>query len=86
MRDEIVYPVKGKKDPAIGSVAVMVAVETDLASVRRSMELAGKPAWKIFSSRLYQGRWADEDIAVVGPMMGAPYAVMILEKLIVLGA
>jgi uridine phosphorylase len=86
MRDEIVCPVKGKNDPVIGSVAVMVAVETDLASVRRSMEIAGKPACKILSSRLYQGRCDDEDIAVVGPMMGAPYAVMILEKLIVLGA
>ena len=86
MRDEIVYPVKGKKEPAAGSVAVMVAMETDLAFVRRSMEIAGKPVCKIFMSRLYKG-WCDhEDIAVVGPMLGAPYAVMILEKLIVLGA
>jgi len=86
MRDEIVYPVKGEKEPGVGSVAVMVAMETDLALVRRSMEIAGKPVCKIFSSRLYKGRCDHEDIAVVGPMMGAPYAVMILEKLIVLGA
>lgn len=86
MRDEIVYPVKGKKEPGVGSVAVMVAMETDLAFARRSMEIAGKPVCKIFSSRLYKGRCDHEDIAVVGPMMGAPYAVMILEKLIVLGA
>jgi len=86
MRDEIVYPVKGKKEPGVGSVAVMVAMETDLAFLRRSMEIAGKPVCKIFMSRLYKGRCDHEDIAVVGPMMGAPYAVMILEKLIVLGA
>jgi uridine phosphorylase len=87
MRDEIVYPVKGEKEPSIGPVAVMVAVETDLASLRHSMEIAGKPACKILRSRLYQGRCNDEKIAVVGPMTGgAPYAVMILEKLIVLGA
>ena len=85
-RDEIVYPVRGKKDPAVASVVVMVAMETDLVLMRRSMEIAGKPAWKILSSKLYQGRRDHEDVAVVGPMMGAPYAVMILEKLIVLGA
>jgi uridine phosphorylase len=86
MRDEIVYPVKGKKDPAVGSVVVMVAMETDLAFVRRAMEIAGKSVCKIFSSRLYKGQCYHEDVAVVGPMMGAPYAVMVLEKLIVLGA
>lgn len=86
MRDEIVYPVHGKKEPAVGSVAVMVATETDLALMRRSMEIAGRPAWKILSSKLYRGRCDGEDIAVVGPMIGAPHAVMILEKLIVLGA
>lgn len=86
MRDEIVCPIKGKKDPVVGPVAVMVAMEADLALVRRSMDITGQPACKIFSSRLYKGRGHHEDIAVVGPMMGAPYAVMILEKLVVLGA
>ena len=86
MKDEIVYPVRGKKDPAVGPVAVMVAMETDLGFVRRSMDIMGQPVCKIFSSRLYKGRCDHEDIAVVGPMMGAPYAAVVLEKLIVLGA
>ena len=86
MRDEIVYPRKGKNDTIIGPVAVMVAMEKDLALIRRSMGIDGRTAGRILTSRLYRGTYGHQEIALVGPMLGAPYAVMILEKLIVLGA
>jgi len=86
MAEEIVYPKKGENDPDIGPVAVMVAMEKDLALMRRSMDIQGGAACRILSSRLYQVTNGHQDIALVGPMLGAPYAVMILEKLIVLGA
>jgi len=86
MRDEIVYPKKGRADPSIAPVAIMVAMEKDLAVIRRSLGTGVKPAWKILTSRLYQGSGHYQDVAVVGPMCGAPYAAMVLEKLIVLGA
>jgi uridine phosphorylase len=86
MPEEIVYPRKGENDPSIGPVAVMVAMEKDLALMRRSMGIQGRATCRILSSRLYKVTRRHQDIAVVGPMLGAPYAVMILEKLIVLGA
>lgn len=86
MSEEIVCPRKGKNDPGIGPVAVMVAMEKDLALMRRSMGVEGKAAAKILTSRLYKATCRDQDITVVGPMLGAPHAVMVLEKLIVLGA
>lgn len=86
MKDEIVYPKKGRADPSIAPVAIMVAMDKDLAVIRRSLGTRGKPALKILNSRLYQGSGDYQDVAVVGPMCGAPYAVMVLEKLIVLGA
>jgi uridine phosphorylase len=84
--DEIVYPKKGRGDPAIGAVAVMVATEEDVTSIRHSMGIKGGPACKIVTSRLYQGTCGQQGTAVVGPTLGAPHAVMVLEKLIVLGA
>ena len=86
MRDEIVYPRKGKDDKNIGPIAVMVAMEKDLALIRRSIGIDGRAAHKILTSRLYIGKYGHQEISLVGPMLGAPYAVMILEKLIVLGA
>jgi uridine phosphorylase len=86
MKDEIVYPKKGRADPSIGPVAIMVAMEKDLALIRRSLAVRGKTPWKILTSRLYQGSGDYQDVAIVGPLCGAPYAVMVLEKLIVVGA
>ncbi|NVL90502.1 MAG: nucleoside phosphorylase [Desulfobacterales bacterium] len=86
MSEEIVCPRKGKNDPGIGPVAVMVAMEKDLALMRRFMGIKGRAAAKILTSRLYKATCRHQDITVVGPMLGAPHAVMILEKLIVLGA
>ena len=86
MFEEIVYPKKGKKDPGIGPVAVMVAMEEDLALVRRSVGIHGRATCRILSSRLYKVTRRHQEITLVGPMLGAPYAVMVLEKLIVLGA
>lgn len=86
MRDEIIYPGKGKNEPSIGPVAVMVAMEGDMALVRRAMGIQGRAICRILTSRLYNATCCHQEITVVGPMLGAPYAVMILEKLIVLGA
>ena len=86
MREEVVYARKDKNDPTIGPVAVMVAMETDVALVRRYMGVRGRPLCRIMTSSLYKGTYRDQDVSIVGPMLGAPHAVMILEKLIVLGA
>ncbi len=86
MREEVVYARKEKNDPTIGPVAVMVAMEKDMALVRRSMGIRGRPVCKIMTSSLYRAKYRHQDVAIVGPMLGAPHAVMILEKLIVLGA
>ncbi|MDY6839287.1 MAG: nucleoside phosphorylase [Thermodesulfobacteriota bacterium] len=84
-RDEVVYPKRGKDDPTMGPMAIMVAMEEDLAAIRRFLGIDGRRAWKTLSSRVYMGVGAHQDMALVGPMCGAPYAVMVLEKLIALG-
>jgi len=86
MSQEIIRPRKGRKEAAIGSVAVMVAVEKDLTLMRRSMGIRGSASRRVLTSRLYEAVIGGRKITLAGPMVGAPYAVLILEKLIVLGA
>ncbi|NVM20350.1 MAG: nucleoside phosphorylase [Desulfobacterales bacterium] len=86
MPEEMVCPTKGRNDPSIGPVAVMAAMEKDLALIRRAIGIKGQAAGKILFSRLYTGVYGHQDVALAGPLLGAPYAVMVLEKLIVLGA
>lgn len=81
---EIIRPAKEKNDPDIGSIAVMVSSEIDLNSVYHRFSLPGKSAHRLLNSRLYLNE--REGITVVGPLIGAPYVVLILEKLIALGA
>jgi len=84
--EEIVSPRKGRKDPAIGPVVVMAAMQKDLALIRRSMDVSAKAISSIAASRLYRRNRGDQNVTLVGPMLGAPQAVLILEKLVVLGA
>jgi len=83
---EVVYPKKGKSDPDLGPVAVMVAMKRDLDILRRDLGVYGSsPVTGILASKVYKVTNHDQDISLVGPMLGAPYAAMILEKLVVLG-
>ncbi|MFO7986061.1 MAG: nucleoside phosphorylase [Desulfatiglandaceae bacterium] len=83
----IIRPIKGKRDPAIGPDAVMVMVASDL----NYLVLNTKARKLTFSDAglysLYQpGEASLRDTAIAGPFMGAPQAVMGMEKLIALGA
>jgi uridine phosphorylase len=86
MSQELIRPRKGRREVAIGSVAVMVAIEKDLTLMRRFMGIRGSASRRILTSRLYETTDGGQKITLAGPMVGAPYAVLILEKLIVLGA
>lgn len=86
MSQELIRPKKQKNDPSIGSLAVMAATENDLSLMRRSLGVQGQARGRILTSRLFKGKGDYENITLVGPMLGAPCAVMVLEKLVVCGA
>jgi len=64
----------------------MVSSEEDLSFLRQNMDIDEGSFHKFMISRLYQTHSAGKGVSLVGPMIGAPYAVMILERLIALGA
>jgi len=85
MGEALIFPEKGN-DPSIGPVAVMAAMEGDVALVRRLMGFTGPRTTRILTSSVFMGDAGVREVSITGPMVGAPQAVLVLEKLIVLGA
>jgi purine-nucleoside phosphorylase len=82
----IVNPVRGKKPPDLGSVTLMVATQADLELI-----CGLYPGWRRSERSLYMSRlvcfsFNGQRLSVVGPVIGAPYATLILESLVVWGA
>ncbi len=78
----IVRPVKGKNCPDLPDLAVMVSTKRDLdwlASLFEDRKLEQK---KLYNGILYHS----DPFSFAGPMLGAPYAVMMLETLLSWGA
>jgi uridine phosphorylase len=84
--DAIINPVWGKGKPKLGPIAVMVATRDDLFRMRRILYLGGVRGSDLFMSRLYIGNRGRAAVSLTGPLIGAPYAAMVLEALIAGGA
>jgi len=86
--DAIIVPQKGKRSPQLGPVAVIAGTETDLFQLCKLLDFDGGTYQKLFTSRLYRGHAnpSTAGVSITGPIVGAPYAVMVLETLIAWGA
>lgn len=83
----IIRPRREKGEAILGPDAIMVAIPSDL-SYMVDLARAERVAPKSLSPfRLYSAkREGNPLVALAGPLLGAPQAVMVLEKLIALGA
>jgi len=79
--DAIINPVKGNSSPNPGSFAVLVATRSDLFSLCRLMHFKKEKYLNLFTSRLYIQKEAAPKFSLVGPLLGAPYAAMLIETL-----
>ena len=82
--DAVIQPRKGKNDPTLGPDVLMVVIPQDLErlSKRKPMDGFDLGFFRIF-------RLKDQtrgSLALTGPFLGAPQAVMVMEKIIALGA
>jgi len=86
--DAIIFPKKGKRSPQLGPVAVIAGTETDLFQLCKLLDFDSGVYQKLFTSRLYHDHAnpSSAGISLTGPVVGAPYAVMVLETLIAWGA
>ncbi len=83
----IIQPVKGAKSPDPGHVTVLVSTAVDLNQLCQAANADPRAGHRLFTSRVHTVSNAEKQpFSLVGPIIGAPYAVMLLETLIVWGA
>jgi uridine phosphorylase len=80
-RRAIVNPVKGKKPPDTGPVAIIAATESDLRLLARLADTPVVEQRKLYMSSLQVHANDRRRFTVTGPVVGAPYAAMIVEAL-----
>ena len=81
----IIQPRKGKREEALPSLAVLLFTPQDIELFLRHFPLLSKWPYRIYLSEVFVVSPQGAPLALVGPMLGAPQAVLVLEKLIALG-
>lgn len=81
----IIQPSPGKHPASIGRCCVMAAHPSDLDLLARKTDFLPKSSRPLLMSRLHYDPHDPPDFSLVGPFIGAPYAVMLLETVIVWG-
>jgi uridine phosphorylase len=82
----LINPKKSRSEPFIDATALMVPLPGDLQRTVRFFKEKGKLCFKNQAMQVVHLSDSGRTIALGGPAVGAPQAVMILEKLIALGA
>ncbi|MBW1649799.1 MAG: nucleoside phosphorylase [Deltaproteobacteria bacterium] len=81
----IVYPVKSRNITKLASAALMTATYPDLYTVCKILKADISKKKNFDISGIHIGTEEFKNISVTGPFVGAPYAVMLLEQLILYG-
>lgn len=82
----LINPKKSRSEPGIDPLALLIPLPGDLQRMARLLGESGSLCFKNNLLRVFQLRDSRRAIGLGGPAVGAPQAVMILEKLIALGA
>ncbi len=80
----LINPEREVGEEAVSARVVLACTRPDFEFLSRLVE-AKKPRY-LWNCGVRAGAWAEQDITVAGPVLGAPQAAMVLEKLIALGA
>jgi uridine phosphorylase len=83
--EAIINPRRGKNEPPVSPRVILTFAQADY-ELLGDLSGVGLPPRSLFNCPFSQGSWGGRAVTVVAPAMGAPYAVMVLENLIALGA
>ncbi|MCD6186100.1 MAG: nucleoside phosphorylase [Deltaproteobacteria bacterium] len=83
--DAIVNPVKGKNSPDPGFRAIIISDKNNLDELAALLNLKQDAASLLMTSKLYSGKGFSQTFSLSGPVIGAAYAVLLIETLIAWG-
>jgi uridine phosphorylase len=81
----LINPVREAGEALVSARVILTFARPDYQLLCRLTQAASPPRY-IWDCAVRPGRWQDRPLTVVAPALGAPYAAMVLEKLIALGA
>jgi uridine phosphorylase len=82
----VIEPRKGRHEQTLPPKAILVFSPEDLASFSACFSEPPRRSHKLYLSEVFTGRCKGASIALAGPMLGAPQTVLVLERMIALGA
>jgi uridine phosphorylase len=88
MADVAISPRRGKGEPVLSDLGILCINPGEAAVACRVAKQSGGKRYRLFNSNLYQVPATDRTTPffTAGPAIGAPMAVLALEKLVALGA
>lgn len=81
----VIEPRRGAREASLPPDCLMVFTPQDRELIQQRLEAPPRWTHRVFLVEVGQGRWNGLDLALAGPMMGAPQAVLTLDKLTALG-
>ncbi len=81
----VIEPRRGAREASLPPDCLMVFTPQDRELVQQCLETPPRRTHRVFLVEVGQGRWNGLDLALAGPMMGSPQAVLTLDKLVALG-
>ena len=81
----IINPTREAWDEPVTARVILTFTLPDYRYLCRLVQPKDSPRY-VYNCALREGRWDGQPITLAAPALGAPYAVMVMEKLMVLGA
>ncbi|MGA2403937.1 MAG: nucleoside phosphorylase [Syntrophobacteraceae bacterium] len=82
----VIEPRKGRNEEILPPKGILVFSPEDLASFSARLSQPLRSSHRLYLSEVFAGSYEGTPIALAGPMLGAPQTVLVLEKMIALGA
>ena len=84
-RDALIHPTRERGEEPVTPTVILTFTQPDYQALCRLAQVQA-PMRQLWGCAYRVGTWEGASLTVVAPALGAPYAAMILEKLIALGA
>lgn len=82
----LIEPRRGRNEQSLPPCAVLVFSPEDVSSFLNCFSNPVSRSHRLYLSDVYTGVIGNTPIAVAGPMLGAPHTILVLERMIALGA
>ncbi len=82
----VIEPRRGRHEESLPRLAILVFSPEDLTSFSACFPQPLRRSHKLYLSEVFTGVYEGAQVALAGPMLGAPQTVLVLERMIALGA